>query len=326
MLPPLGRFLPPSLSCLHSLDDVDVWSALLICSIWPPEVERSSFLEHWPLYRVLTSLLGEILDVARYGPHGGKLCHLCQGSYIWSTQTKQNLRSDRHFIRNSNFNHKSWIYSQSEFRIRSQQCVETNISRRPFRQSISILYLSNMRYQLSFTSMYPCKQTNKQTTSDRLTVNHATVGITCNLQLYPARWNLSRMCKLTVIYSIVTCSLLYIPQDFPLFFIIFLTFPTTASHGYTNTTAQCDWIWIEPNNGRFIKCTPGLDTAAMGTAVCPPRRCNCSHQKYSPGLTFKNHTYNWSQHYLDAVCNWMWVSPYRCRRRSTINTIYSLGT
>jgi len=138
---------------------------------------------------VLTSLLGEILDVARYGPHGGKLCHLCQGSYIWSTQRKQNLRSDRHFIRNSNFNHKSWIYSQSEFRIRSQQCVDTNISRRPFRQSISILYLSNMRYQLSFTSMYPCKQTNNQHRTDLLSIKRPLESpATCNYTQPDKTW------------------------------------------------------------------------------------------------------------------------------------------
>jgi hypothetical protein len=33
------------------------------------------------MYRVLTLLLGNMLDVATYGPHGGKLSRLCQGSY-----------------------------------------------------------------------------------------------------------------------------------------------------------------------------------------------------------------------------------------------------
>jgi hypothetical protein len=41
---------------------------------------------------------------------------------------------------------------------------------------------------------------------------------------------MSKTCKLKVIHSFVTCSLLYIPPDFPLFVIIFLTFSTTASH------------------------------------------------------------------------------------------------
>ena len=78
------------------------------------------------------------------------------------------------------------------------------------------------------------------------------------------RWNhlqlgciLHRTCKLTVIHSFVTCSLLYIPQDFPLFVIIFLTFSTTACHGSTNTSAGCDSIRIEPNDGRFLQYTSG---------------------------------------------------------------------
>ena len=34
------------------------------------------------MYRVLTLLFGEMLDVARYGPQGGKLSPFCQGSYV----------------------------------------------------------------------------------------------------------------------------------------------------------------------------------------------------------------------------------------------------
>jgi len=90
------------------------------------------------------------------------------------------------------------------FHVRSWLCVETNITRRPFRPRILFLYLSNTRYQLSFTSMYHCKQTNKQTSSDRLTANRETVGITSNLQRYAAGCILSRTCKLTVIQSLVT--------------------------------------------------------------------------------------------------------------------------
>jgi hypothetical protein len=134
------------------------------------------------------------------------------------------------------------------------------------------------------------KQTNKQTSSYRLTANRGTVGITSNLQRYAAGCILSRTCKLTVIHSLVTCSLLYIPQDFPLFVIIFLTFSTTASHGSTNTSARFESIRIEPNGGRFIQCSPGRDTIATQTPVSPPRRCNCSHRKYGPGRTFKKST------------------------------------
>ena len=133
-------------------------------------------------------------------------------------------------------------------------------------------------------------QSNKQTSLDWLTANLTTVGITCNLQWYAAGYVLRRTCKLTVIHSLVTCSLLYIPQDFPLFVIIFLTFSTTASHGSTNTSARCDSIRIEQNSGRFIQCTPGWNTASMQTPVSPPRRCNCSHWKYGPEHSFKKST------------------------------------
>jgi len=138
-----------------------------------------------------------------------------------------------------------------------------------------------------------CIPANKHTASNRLTAYRRTVEITFNLQLYSSGKNLSRMWKLTVIHSIVTCGLIDIPQDFPLFVIIFFTFSTTASHGSTNTSARCDWIRIKPNDGRFLERTPGCDTAATTqTPVTPPRRCNCSHWKYGPGRTFYNSTSN----------------------------------
>jgi len=48
------------------------------------------------------------------------------------------------------------------YHVTSRRCVEINITRRPLHGRISFLYLSNMRYQLSFTSIYTCKQTNKE--------------------------------------------------------------------------------------------------------------------------------------------------------------------
>jgi len=67
---------------------------------------------------------------------------------------------------------------------------------------------------------------NKPTTSDLLTANDGTVGIPCNLQLYPAGFRLNRKCKFAVDHSILTWRYLYIPQNFPLLFvIIFLTLP-----------------------------------------------------------------------------------------------------
>ena len=78
-MPPMRRpCLFPRLSCLYSVDDTVVGNASWICHICLPEVAKGSFSENWPLYLVLTLLLGEMLDVARYGPHGRKLRHLCQ--------------------------------------------------------------------------------------------------------------------------------------------------------------------------------------------------------------------------------------------------------
>jgi hypothetical protein len=69
--------LPPSCSCLHSLDDVVGLTALSIDGISLPEVAKSSFSEHLPLWFAWTLVSGEMLDVARYGQYGGKLRLLC---------------------------------------------------------------------------------------------------------------------------------------------------------------------------------------------------------------------------------------------------------
>jgi len=88
----LGPFLLPSNTCLHSFDDIVVWNALSICHICLPVMAKGFFSEHWPLYFVLTLLLDEMLNVARYGPHRGKLRLLCFGWCASSTWTQQNLR------------------------------------------------------------------------------------------------------------------------------------------------------------------------------------------------------------------------------------------
>jgi len=63
----------PSRSVLHSLEDVVLRRCRSIFRIGLLVVAKSSFLEHWPLYCVLTLLMGDMLDVGRDGPHGGKL-------------------------------------------------------------------------------------------------------------------------------------------------------------------------------------------------------------------------------------------------------------
>jgi len=45
----LELVLLPSHSCLHSLDDIIMWTSLSICRIYPPEMVRRSSSEHWPL-------------------------------------------------------------------------------------------------------------------------------------------------------------------------------------------------------------------------------------------------------------------------------------
>jgi hypothetical protein len=60
-------------------DDIVVWNSSSICNICLPEVANGSVSEDWPMYLVLTLLFGEMLDVARNGPHGGKMGLLWQG-------------------------------------------------------------------------------------------------------------------------------------------------------------------------------------------------------------------------------------------------------
>jgi len=90
---------------------------------------------------------------------------------------------------------------------------------------MSSLFLSDMRYQLSFISIYGCKQTNN------IRPTYCTLCECWNplqqftVHLYAAGFNLNGRCKLAVTQSILTCSLLYNLQHFPLLFvIIFLLF------------------------------------------------------------------------------------------------------
>ena len=70
-------------------------------------------------------------------------------------------------------------------RVRSRQYLESNITRRPFRRRMTFFYLSNMRYQLSSVSMYPCKPSNNVGPTDW---NRATVGIPLSYPLQDSAW------------------------------------------------------------------------------------------------------------------------------------------
>jgi hypothetical protein len=95
--------LLPSFAWWHR--HVDIFVQLLYL---PTGSGEKFFSDHWLLYRMLTMLLGAMLYVARYGPHGGKLSLLRQGSYVWSTVTLQNLRFDHHLSWNCNTNRTLW--------------------------------------------------------------------------------------------------------------------------------------------------------------------------------------------------------------------------
>jgi len=77
----LWRCVSPSHFFVHSPHDVIVSSDLPICWICYIVVVKGSFSEHWPLYFILTMLIDNMLDVARYGRHGGELHLLCQHWY-----------------------------------------------------------------------------------------------------------------------------------------------------------------------------------------------------------------------------------------------------
>jgi len=60
---------------------------------------------------------------------------------------------------------------------------------------------------------------------------------------------------------------------------------TPAHYGSTDTSARCEWIGIEQNDGRCIPSGTHWDPTAMGTPLCPLRCCESRHRKYDPGRT-----------------------------------------
>jgi len=104
--------------------------------------------------------------------------------------------------------------------IRSRQCVQTNITSGSFRQRMSFSYLSNMIYQLSFISMYPCKQTNKIGPTYSKSLDRGDPLQLYAMHLYAAGFSLNLKYKLAVTHFILTWSSLYNLQHFPLLFVI----------------------------------------------------------------------------------------------------------
>jgi len=67
MLTALGTFLLPGCSYLFPLDDVVLWTALLIYGICQPVVTKSLFSVHLASNFVLTLFVGDLVDVATDG-------------------------------------------------------------------------------------------------------------------------------------------------------------------------------------------------------------------------------------------------------------------
>lgn len=152
---------------------------------------------------------------------------------------------------------------------------------------------------------------NKQTTLNRLTANCITVGNPCNLQLDTVGFILTRTCKSAIVHSVLTRSLLYIPQNFPLvFIIIFISFSTWGNYRSTNTSAKCEHIRCKPINRYFVQCAFCWNVAPMQTPVSPPLYCQCSLWRYNPGQTCENGQYSQTQWELEAACDGMWGNLY----------------
>ena len=171
-----GRFACGFCTELHF---ADMWIAWSICHLRPLDVVKGSFSEHWPLYLVLTLLLGNMLDVARYRPHGGKLHLLCQVWKVWSTSTKQNLRCDCHYMGNCHANRTSRLDRKRVIHLRSRRYLETNITSCP----VYIYHTSDFSCRWLW-----CIPGNKHATSNRLTPNHGPVQISSSFTQQDSSW------------------------------------------------------------------------------------------------------------------------------------------
>jgi hypothetical protein len=199
---------------------------------------------------------------------------------------KQKQRFDRHYKGNSmlTIQHDSifsvsFMYDPWDFLRHTSPDV---LSRKPYpvyiRQSCNS---SHRNPQLILE--------NKQTTSDRLIAYRWTFRNPSNRPSNATWLKLSETCNLAVTYFILTCSEVYIPQEFPLLFvIIFLSYSTPANHGYTNTSARWEQHWSRQMNGYYTQYITLRHTARTKTPVSSPQCCKSSHQKYDRGCRFKN--------------------------------------
>jgi len=158
---PKGRTLstsnPPLPSVVWGFHHVKCFVDILY---FPSRSAKISIAEHWSFYVALTLLWGDMLDVSRFRPRGDKLGSLCQCWYVWSTWTKQNQCFVCDKKGNSDSYRTTWLNSYRQFHVISRRFFETNIFRHPIPQSMSSLYLTMVRFRLSYTTIYTCKQTH----------------------------------------------------------------------------------------------------------------------------------------------------------------------
>lgn len=187
----------------------------------------------WPLQSVLPLLLGEILDVERYGQYGGKLCLLRQGWHVKSSWTQPNLACTCQYSRNSYAYRNAWLNCLCQLYALTWGYFWTNMSRHDSLEECPILIWQPCAFSCGtpqFTTGH------KLTTSDWLIVSHWTVGNCCNSQPYTAAFNLSITHMLVATYTILTWSQVDIAPDFPFLFVIFfLSCSTPPNNGYINT-------------------------------------------------------------------------------------------
>jgi hypothetical protein len=210
--------------------------------------------------------MGEMLDVARYGQYGGKLCLLCHG---WKVRlpVQHDLTVSIRFLYHPG-----------------------NSSRHT---SADVLSLKQCHIYSRHSSNFGCNTLqflplNNQTMSDRHIAHLGAERYPSNLRLYTAGSSLSITNVLATNYAILTWSYLCNPKGFPLLFvIIFLYYSTPANHEYTPVSARLERIQINTIGRRFIKYIAYRHTTWMQTPVSPLQCCEFSHQMYDPKWTFR---------------------------------------
>ena len=91
---------------------------------------------------------------------------------------------------------------------------------------------------------------NKHPTSDRLGANRRVGGTPCRGQLCATGFILCRTSKLAVTHAILTWSWLYIPQDFPLLFVIFFLRTSHFVPLSSSLHFHCSISWLHKHRSR----------------------------------------------------------------------------